>query len=60
MRVAYRRDYIKLRNRRYNKAEGRVPTALIRLLRILFLYESAPYRLQQQLRHCKLRSMLLI
>ena len=42
MRVAYRRDYIKLRNRRYNKAEGRVPTALIRLLRILFLYESAP------------------
>ena len=31
MRVAYRRDSIKLRNRRFNKAEGRVPTALIRL-----------------------------
>ena len=31
MRVAYRRDDIKLRNRRFNKAVGRVPTALIRL-----------------------------
>ena len=31
MRVAYRRDNIKLRNRRFNKAEGRAPTALIRL-----------------------------
>ena len=32
MRVAYRRDSIKLRNRRFNKAEGRVPTALIRFV----------------------------
>ena len=28
MRVAYRRDDIKLRNRQFNKAVGRVPTAL--------------------------------
>ena len=39
MRVAYRRDYIKLRNHRIKKAVGRVgSTALIRLLWLLFLY----------------------
>ena len=31
-RAAYRRDNIKLRNRRYNKAVGARPTALIRIL----------------------------
>ena len=39
MRVAYRRDCIKLRNHPVNKAVGRVPMALIRLCGITLFVE---------------------